>query len=122
MHIIFPKANIPYLQIVTLFQINISFTDHHSRLAKKVFSQNPPSNFNLHYFSSHMFLTGQYPHHHSKDSKQRGKNKLYHILCVTQYKFHRFILHISVKCRIPNKTCTYSIATSRNVSLTKIFC
>ena len=26
MHIILPKANIPYLQIVTVFQINMSFT------------------------------------------------------------------------------------------------
>ena len=26
-----------------------------------------------------MFLTGRYPHHHSKGSKQQGKNKLHHI-------------------------------------------
>ena len=57
--------------------------NHHSRLAKEVFSQNSPSNFNLHYFRSHAFLTGQYPHHQSKGSKQRGKDKLHHILCAT---------------------------------------
>ena len=96
--------------------------NHRSCLAKKVFSQNPPSNFNLHYFSSHTFLTGRYPHHHSNGSKQRGKDKLQHILCAKQYKFHRFLLHISVKCCTPDKTCTHSIASSRNVFLMKIFC
>ena len=54
-----------------------------------------------------MFLTGRYPHHHSKGSKQQGKNKLHHILCATQYKFHRYLLHISVKCNAPNKTYTH---------------
>ena len=64
--------------------------NHHSYLAKKAPSQNPPSNFNLHYFSSHTFLTGQYPHYYSK---QQGKNELHHILCATQYKFHTFLSH-----------------------------
>ena len=82
--------------------------DYHNGLAKKVFSQNLPSNFNLHYFSSHMFLTGWYPHHHSRGSKQQGKNKLHHTLCATQYKFHRFLLHISVKCHTPKK-CAHTL-------------
>ena len=120
-HIILPKANIPYLQIrsrcISNKHVIHHVRDHHSCLAKKVFSQNPPSNFNLHYFSSRMFLTGRYPHHHSKGRKQRGKNKLRHILCETQYKFHSFLLHISVKCRTPNILCNHSIATSINVFL-----
>ena len=55
MHIILQKASTPYLQIVAVFQINIIYhvRNHHSHLAKKVPSQNPPSNFNLHYFSSY---------------------------------------------------------------------
>ena len=77
--------------------------NHHGRLTRKVFSQNLPSNFNLHYFNSHTFLTGWYPRHHSSVSKQQGKNKLHHILCATQYKFHRFLTQVSAKCRAPRQ-------------------
>ena len=38
----------------------------HSRLAKKVPSQNPPSNVNVHIFSNHRFLTGRYPYHQAR--------------------------------------------------------
>ena len=37
------QSHIPYIQIVAVFQIH-HVRDHHSCLAKKVFSQNPPSN------------------------------------------------------------------------------
>ena len=92
-----------------IHHIRGSVHGHHSRLAKKAPSQNHPSYFNLHNFSSHTFLTGRYAHHHSKGSKQQGKNDLHHVLCVTQYNLHRFLPHVSVKRRTPNKTCTRSI-------------
>ena len=69
--IILPKANVPYLQIVAVVlnkHVIHHVRSHHSHLAKKAPSQSPPSKFNLHYFSGHTFLTGQYPYHHSKGS------------------------------------------------------
>ena len=44
------KSIVPYLQIVTVFQLNMSFTMYtvtYSHLAKNVPSQNPPSNVNI---------------------------------------------------------------------------
>ena len=86
---IIPKSIITYLQTVSVFQLNVSFTMYavtHNRLAKNAPSQNPPSNVNFHIFSNHGFLIGRYPYHQSQNSKQQAKKELHHILGATQYK------------------------------------
>ena len=97
------------IYIVAIFQINMPFAMYmvtHSRLAKKLLCK--PSI--QHNFSSHTFLTGQYPYHPSQGSKQQGKKEL-HILCATQYKFYRLLPHISVE------HCICDIRYSSNVTL-----
>ena len=57
MHVIFPKANVPYLYKHSLYHKRVTHhvrglvCGHHSRVTKKAPSQNPPSNFNLHSIS-----------------------------------------------------------------------
>ena len=81
--------------------------DHHSCLAKKVFSQNPPSNFNLHYFSSYAFLTGRYPHHPSTTARVvNNEVRTSYITFCVQHNTNFTDLCFSVKCRTPDKMCT----------------
>ena len=96
-----PKNILPYLQTVTVFQLNVSFTMYavtHTHLAKNTPSQNLPSNVNLHIFNNHRFLIDRYPYYQSQSSKQQGKKELHHVLCAAQYKCHTFLPHISTEC------------------------